>query len=299
MLKNLKLGAKFTLILVIVFAGGLVASGTVLYQVLQQRAQTEVASKAAILMETMNSVRAYSNSNLNPLIATIAKTSPIFIPEQIPTYSLNRVFENLRKNDEYRSYFYKEAFLNPTNLRDKADDFETDLIKRFMAEPNTKEITGFRSQPGGKTFYVARPFIIKKASCLQCHSTPEAAPKNMITAYGTENGFNWELNKVLGSQIITIPVDEVYTSANSAWWIVFGILAVIFLLLLVVINLLLKRNVTQRISRMAKTADAVSTGSTEANFVEDAADEIGTLATAFNRMKSSLDIALKMLSQRN
>ncbi len=299
MLKNLKLGAKFTLILVIVFIGGLVASGTVLYEVLQQRAQTEVASKAAMLMETMNSVRTYSNSNLNPLIAPIAKASPIFIPEQIPTYSINSVFENLRKNDEYKSYFYKDAFLDPTNLRDKADDFESEMIKRFIAEPNTKEITGFRNQPGGQIFYIARPFIITKASCLQCHSTPEAAPKNLITTYGKENGFNWELNKVLGTQIITIPVNEVYASANSAWWIVFGILAVIFVLLLVVINLLLKRTVTQRISRMAETADAVSTGSTEANFTEDAADEIGTLATAFNRMKSSLDIALKMLAQRD
>jgi HAMP domain-containing protein len=299
MLKNLKLGTKFTLILVIVFVGGLIVSGTVLYQILQQRAQSEVASKSTMLIETMNSVRTYSNNSLNPLLTPIANASPIFIPELIPTHAINTVFENLRKNDEYKSYFYKDAFLDPTNLRDKADPFEEDLIRRFINDSNTKEITGFRDQPGGRIFYIARPFIIKKSSCLQCHSTPEVAPKNLIATYGKENGFHWELNKVLGTQIITIPVDEVYDSANSAWWIVFGILAVIFGLLLVVINLLLKRTVTQRISRMAQTADAVSTGSAEANFTEDAGDEIGTLAVAFNRMKSSLDIALKMLSSRD
>jgi len=54
--------------------------------------------------------------------------------------------------------------LDPTNLRDKADDFEEQLVKRFIAEPMTKEITGFRSQPGGRVFYIARPFIITKSN---------------------------------------------------------------------------------------------------------------------------------------
>ena len=42
--------------------------------------------------------------------------------------AVKEIFDNFRSNPEYADYFYKDATLNPTNLRDKADDFETEII---------------------------------------------------------------------------------------------------------------------------------------------------------------------------
>ncbi|BAC88599.1 c-type heme family protein [Gloeobacter violaceus] len=298
MLKNLKLRTKFSLVAIVVFAGGLVASATVLSLVLEQRAQDEVADKAAALLQTINAVRNYTDVRIKPLLKDKAATSPVFISETASGFAANEVFEGLRKNSDYRNFVYKEAAPNPTNLRDKADDFEAALVARFAADPTIKELTGFRSQPGGDVFYIARPLKVDSPSCLQCHSTPQVAPKNLIITYGPDNGFGWKVGQVIAAQVISVPVDEVYASAQRSWVLVVGVLVGIFAVLVFLVNELLKRTVVLRISRMAATADAVSTGKTEADFAEDAADEIGVLASAFNRMKSSLEIALKLLNQQ-
>ncbi len=64
------------------------------------------------------------------------------------------------------------------------------------------------------------------------------------------------------------------------------------------INFLLKYTVIQRIQKIAKTAQAVSLGDIKADFREDSKDEIGILVIAFNRMKSSIQVAMKLLNQR-
>jgi hypothetical protein len=209
MLKNLKLTAKFSLMLVVVFIGGIIISGAALSKVLEQRAEREVSSQAAILIKAMNAVRTYTNERVNPLLAPKLETEPVFIPETVPAYSATEVFENLRKNEEYRNFFYKEATLNPTNLRDKADAFEAKIVERFRNESNTKEISGFRNLPGGEVFYIARPLAITKESCLRCHSTPEAAPKSQIATYGSEWGFGWKLNEIVAAQVISV-LDALY-----------------------------------------------------------------------------------------
>ncbi|AGY59244.1 c-type heme family protein [Gloeobacter kilaueensis] len=298
MLKNLKLGTKFSLILILIFVGALAISGSILSLVLQQRAQDEVTSKADVLLETMNSVRNYTNNRVKPLLASKAATEPTFISETASGFAATEIFEGVRKNGKYNNFLYKEAAPNPTNLRDKADDFEAALVSRFTADSSLKELTGFRSLPGGDVFFISRPLRIPEKSCLQCHSTPAAAPKSLLTTYGSENGFNWKLGAVVAAQTISVPVDEVYASAWRSWSFVMGALVAVFVLLLLVVNSLLKRSVIRRIGRMAVTADAVSTGQMEASFSEDSTDEIGTLATAFNRMKASLEIALKLLNQQ-
>ncbi|OWY68696.1 histidine kinase [cyanobacterium TDX16] len=298
MLKNLKLTAKFSLMLVVVFIGGIIISGAALSKVLEQRAEREVSSQAAILIKAMNAVRAYTSERVNPLLAPKLETEPVFIPETVPAYSATEVFENLRKNEEYRNFFYKEATLNPTNLRDKADAFEAKIVERFRNESNTKEISGFRNLPGGEVFYIARPLAISKESCLRCHSTPEAAPKSQIATYGSEWGFGWKLNEIVAAQIISVPSSEIFESSRRSLSLVMGILFGIFTIVVLWLNFFLKRSVIQPIKKMSRTAERVSTGEMSADFEQNSNDEIGILAASFNRMKSSLEIAMKLLSQQ-
>lgn len=296
-LKNVKIGTKFNLFLMLVFIIGISLSGAALSTVLEQRAEDEVTYQATILMQTINSVRNYTQDHVNPLLAPRLETESAFIPEAIPTFSVREVFENFRQNEEYKNFFYKDAAINPTNLRDKADSFETELVEYFRNHPQIKESSGFRNLPEGKVFYIARPFIITKQQCLQCHSTPNIAPKSLLTSYGSEGGFGWKLNDIVAAQMVSVPAAEVFASAHRSFALVMGILICIFTLVVILINFLLKNTVIQRIKKISKTAQEVSTGKTHADFEEKANDEIGALAVAFNRMKSSLEIAIKLLNQ--
>ena len=90
----MKIGTKVNIILMIVFIGGILISGTVFSSVLQQKAESEVRDKGLILIQIANSVRKYTNDNVQPLLLPKVDTQEQFIPESIPSYSVREVFEN-------------------------------------------------------------------------------------------------------------------------------------------------------------------------------------------------------------
>lgn len=295
-LKKLQLGQKFTLLLVLVFLGGVLASSVALSSVLSRSTQGQLTTKALMLMETMNSIRTYTSDHVNPEIAD--RLDEEFLPESVPAYSAREVFETLRLNPEYSDFFYKEATLNPTNLRDKADDFEATLVGQFRDNPgNASEVSGFRKTPGGDLFYIARPIQIGQQSCLECHSTPDIAPASMIKRYGPANGFGWELNEIVGAQVISVPAEKVLQGARQSLVLILGIFIIAFAIATILVNLWLKRMVVRPLNRMAQVAEAVSMGDTEAEFTQDSQDEVGKLAEAFNRMRLSLQMAMQRLER--
>lgn len=299
MLKKLKLSRKFNVLLLAVFFGAVILSGIAFSAILNYNAEREVTAKANLLLQTMLSVRDYTLTQVNPELAPRLETEKQFLPQTVPGYSAREVMEGLRKNQLYSDFFYKEAALNPTNLRDKADSFETALVEQFRQNPNLKELTGYRSSPAGDLFYIARPIQITKdkESCLRCHSTPEAAPRSQIETYGRTNGFGWKLNEIVGAQIISVPASGIINSARQSIFVFVGILATAFAVTMLVVNWLLRKTVIRPLNKMARAANEVSMGNMDASFEQDSEDEIGNLSEAFNRMKTSLIMAMKMLGR--
>lgn len=294
-LTNLQLGQKFTLMLLLVFLGGIIASSIALSSVLNQNAQVQLTTKALMLMETMNSVRDYTSNQVKPELAE--RLSAEFLPETIPAYSAREVFETFRGNPIYADFFYKEATLNPTNLRDKADGFEAQLVDSFKQQNTSQEVNGFRSTPAGDLYYIARPIKITNPSCLECHSTPAAAPASMIERYGANNGFGWNLDEIVGAQVISVPAEKVLKSARQSLFLILGIFVIAFSVAIVLVNLWLKRYVVRPLNRMALAAEAASMGDPGAEFTVNSKDEVGKLAEAFNRMQLSLQMAMQRLER--
>lgn len=297
MLKNARLSTKFNLLLLSVFIGAVILSGIAFSTLLTRNAEAQVANKASLLMQTMLSVRQYTVEQITPELADRLETEPEFLPQTVPGYSAREVVEYLRANPDYQDFFYKEATLNPTNLRDKADGFEAQLVEQFRSKSSLKELTGYRSSPAGDLFYIARPIVIANESCLRCHSTPEAAPASQITTYGSSHGFGWQLNEIVGAQMISVPAESLINSARQASLIFVSIISIAFAIALLVINYLLKRVVITPLNRMATAANEVSMGNMDAEFHQTSGDEMGKLAAAFNRMKTSLLMAMEMLKQ--
>jgi len=294
-LRNLKLSKKLTILLFLVFIGGILLSGAGLAAILNRNAQNEITSKALVLMGIMNSVRDYTSTQVKPELNDKLKSK--FVPQTVPAYSAREVFEKLRTDKAYKEFFYKEATLNPTNLRDKADSFEKQIVERFRQDNNLKETMGFRSSPQGKVFYIARPLAVTKSSCLECHSTPDAAPKSMIERYGTANGFGWKLNEIVSAQMISVPASTVIQNARQSFVLIMGVVIVTFAAAILVVNRWLNRFVVRPLNQMAQVAESVSTGDTNAEFEWASNDEVGSLAEAFSRMKMSLVMAMKRLER--
>lgn len=297
MLKNFQLSQKFNILLITIFAFAIIVSGVAFSAILSRNTEQQVSANATLLLQTMLSVRQYTLNQVAPELTPRLDTEPEFLPQTVPGYSAREVFEDLRKNPEYNNFFYKEATLNPTNLRDQADSFETNLVKNFQTNSALKEMTGYRASPAGELFYIARPIAIAKESCLRCHSTPEAAPKSLLTTYGSANGFGWKLNDIVGAQVISIPASLVTNSTQHDFFLLMGIIATAFAFIFLLINLLLKYTVIRPLNQMAKVANEVSLGNMQVEFERGTNDEIGKLATAFSRLKTSLVMAMNMLER--
>jgi hypothetical protein len=159
-----------------------------------------------------------------------------FFPQSIPFYASTENFNYFR--GQYPDFSYKEAALNPTNLRDRTVDWEADVVNIFRNDPARTEVTGRRETPDGTSLYFCAPIRVDDASCLTCHSTPEVAPPEMVKIYGTANGFGWKLNEVIGAQIVSVPAKLADISAENAFRIILLWLGGIFGLVFVAANIL-------------------------------------------------------------
>ena len=150
--------------------------------------------------------------------------------------------------------------------------------------------------PGGASLYLARPFQIKDPACLVCHSVPAAAPPAMIKIYGPSNGFGWQLNEVIGAQIVSVPMALPIANANRAFYTFMGSLTVVFVVLFAILNVMLSLLIVQPMRLMSAAADKISVGEMDTPELSEAGkDEVALLAKSFNRMRRSLEKAISLI----
>ena len=288
----MKLLLKFNLVFLVVFAVGLGTSAVVSRDLLLRNAREEILDHARLMAEKAGAVRAYTSQQVTPLLETQMKYT--FLPQSVPTFAATEVLAAMRK--AYPDYSYKDAMLNPTNPRDKAEAWEVDLVNHFRTHAGSTEFIGQRDTPTGRALYIARPIQIGNPACLGCHSTPEAAPATMIKLYGSANGFGWKLNEVVGAQVVSVPMALPLQNAQRAFYTFMGSLVAVFALVFIALNAMLNWMIVRPVAQLSHAADQVSTGNFEIpEFPERGRDEIALLGRAFNRMRRSLQKAMQMI----
>jgi protein-histidine pros-kinase len=214
----------------------------------------------------------------------------------VPAFAATEIMTLLRK--KYPDYAYKEAALNPTNPRNRAVEWETDIVNSFRTDPGLGEISGIRDTPTGRSLYLARPFQIKDQACLACHTTWEMAPPAMVRIYGPANGFGWKLNEVIGAQIVSVPMGLPIRNANRAFVTFISSLALVFAAVFVILNIMLTQLIVEPITELSQAADHISKGKVDiAEVPAKGKDEVAQLGQAFNRMRRSLEKAMSLIDK--
>ncbi|MEI9985710.1 MAG: DUF3365 domain-containing protein [Aliidongia sp.] len=186
--------------------------------------------------------------------------------------------------------------MNPTNPLDRTTDWEADFVNAFRRQPDLKEMIGERETPNGRSLSLARPITIGDADCLTCHSTPDRAPAAMTKVYGTANGFGWQLHETIGAQIVSVPMALPLHKAQTVFITFMAILLGVFLAIVIILNALLHYVIIKPVVKVASVANEVSLGNLQAEEYEKPGnDEISSLSASFNRMRRSLESALKLL----
>jgi HAMP domain-containing protein len=290
----LKLLVKFNLLLIAVFGLGLFLIAYEARGFLQKQAQAEVLREAGLMASSAGATRSYTEHYVTPLLEKTAEHATSFLPQAIPFFASTTTFQQIRET--YPDYTYKEAALNPTNPRDRATDWEADIINYFRNSPKETELVRLRDAATGPSLYLAHPIRVEEG-CLQCHSQPEVAPKAMVKHYGAQNGFGWNPDEIVGAQIISIPTSVPIQLARQGLTELLIDLSVIFLVAIILIDTGLYFIVIRPLRRISASADRISQGEMDLEQRPvHGNDEVAQVTRSFYRMHTSLKKALELLN---
>src|SRR3954453_10762400 len=288
------LRAKFNLVMLLAFLIGLGLAGSLSYYMVHENARRQVLNEAAVMNGQASAIASYTASEIAPLLAP--QFNRRFLPQSVPAWAAQTNFRTLQQ--QFPDYSFRAVVLNPTNPADLPAPWQVEIIDTLKREPGRTELVTERETSTGRILSVSQPIVIRDAACLECHSTPEAAPATLVDLYGPKNGFNWKLNEVLGAQIVSVPMRVPLDRANQTFVTVMAGLTSVFVVTMVLLNLLLQLVIIRPVRRISAGANEVSMGNMDApEVVVRGRDEIASLAASFNRMRRSLANALKMLGE--
>lgn len=291
----MRLLLKFSLVFVLVFGAGLTCAAYLTKNFLRANAIDQAVHDAQLMMEAAMAMRTYTTAQIKPLLQREELRRKMFFAQTVPSYAATESVNYM--HSKHPEYSYKEATLNPTNPRDRAADWEADIIRTFRDHPDQKSFIGHRETPSGVSWFMAQP-IVAGPPCMECHTTAAMAPAKMVEIYGPSNGFGWKLNEIVGAQIVSVPASVPIKAADQAFAQLLSAVSVTGLVTLLAVNLALLLIVVRPITKISALANRVSKG--EPGVPELPAkgnDEVSMLARSFNRMRVSLEKAIRMLEQ--
>jgi hypothetical protein len=222
------LRAKFNLVMLVAFLVGLGLAAVLSDRLLQGDAREAVLQEAAVMMGQASAISQYTDNEIGPLLSGQLKVR--FLPQTIPFWAAQTNFRTLQQ--QFPEYSFRELALNPSNPSDRPTDWQADIIELFRRDPKLTEFVSERDTPAGPILSYSRPIKVADQSCLECHSTPSAAPSSMIDLYGPNNGFGWTLGDTVGAQIVSVPMRVPLERSNRAFVTMMIGLTAVFLVML-------------------------------------------------------------------
>jgi hypothetical protein len=289
---------RFGVILALCFVFGVGVAGSISYTLQFRQAREEVTEKANVLLVMARSLRGYTVDEVAPLVMELG-TDKNFHPQMVPSYAAQTTMKRLQK--DFPDYVYHESSLNPTNVADRASDWEVGLVRAFQHDPGLQELSGEAGSGADTRFYVTRPIRLTNAACLECHSTPDVAPKPMVAKYGAGNGFNWNMGDIVGLQMVEVPVLPTRQKAINGVLVTVGSLICVFIVTSAIFSLLLRRYVTGPLNAITRIAHSMSLEERPhtADGTSGLDGQFHDLERAIIRLKTSLDQAMRLFRDKS
>jgi HAMP domain-containing protein len=286
--------AKFVVIISILSLIATVAIGYSSYTFSRQNALADAKGKGEMLFNYAQASGTFFARYQHPIVEERIADKDTFIPELMSRFVVQRMTFEVFLENQKKGYQFKQATLDPLWTDNKANAEEQKIIKEFAASPATTAKDGIISKNGEQFFYIAKPVKIDKETCLICHGNPADAPQDQRDLYGTDHGYNWKMNEIVGANMVYISIEEALVAAKSMTLKIFLIGIVSLLVTIICIWVFLDRAVVAPIIRLANLATDISLGKNLCDSAHtDSKDEIGVLANGIDRLRISVNRLLK------
>lgn len=129
----------------------------------------------------------------------------------------------------------KFASNNPTNLINKASDYE----KEVLAKMQNGKITSFMEvmqKDGEEQLFYALSATRNTNKCLRCHGDPKDAPADMIKKYGDQNGYFEKEGELRAIIALYAPLDIQNDNKDMFFYFVVALLLTTFLAIFILMR---------------------------------------------------------------
>lgn len=210
-----KLQTKFLIGLAGIALGGGLLFSCGLYFHLRTLLETEVASKAEMMLNQVEAVRTYVRSTLRPTMYATLPEDQFIIEAMSTSYISRKVMDGMTGTGSLTPLNYRRVAINARNPHYEATVKERELIQYFRKHPTERTYSRFEDISGQQFYLTARP-VKFVSSCMNCHGNPSSAPKELLERYGNERGFGHKVDTIAGVTAVTLPVGSALSRIRGA-----------------------------------------------------------------------------------
>lgn len=281
----------FNRTLLTVYLLSLAISAPSAYLMTRHEVYQDAHQRLAMLVGVVDAIRGYISEDVRPVVA-----SKVFHPPAVSSVvATSLIAGHLR---EYApEYYIKVVSDNPMNRDNMASGYELSLLEQFRQERGNSRIVS-RGTLHGTHYLISSSPLVSKPGCIACHGDPVGAPEVIRATYGSDSGYHYRLNEVVGAGVVGVPVDHVDEIALRQGLFVVALLSIVFAILFIIVNLLVRRVIVSPILSIEQKAASISQGEFDTEIPElSRNDEIGQMAKAIELMRRSLKMAMRHLKQ--
>ncbi|MCK5902713.1 MAG: DUF3365 domain-containing protein [Cocleimonas sp.] len=288
MKKQKNIRQQFNIVLISLYLLSLVTLLPLVYYLSSQEVYSNANKELSLLVDMVSSMRKTVSKNIRPELLRQEIFHPA--PALSSTVFTRHTAEYFKKLQP--SYYIKVASDNPLNLKNSPLPLEQAILDHFRNNRDQKKLIR-EGIINGKNFLMSAAPSVSKANCNICHSTPEAAPPQIVQKYGRKHGYGYKIGTVVGASFVGVPIDDIANLAFKRGLTITAVLTLLFTSVLIIINLLVKRKILNPLEEISRSTKALSQGDMSHPIEVKSNDELGELGHSIELLRRSLEKMMK------
>jgi PAS domain S-box-containing protein len=275
---NLKIGAKFNIIMSLLLISLFIVAAVLTYKREQTLVNRVAVDNARSIARQIIETRDYMSS--------VVKGEPDNNYGLVPQVVATNVAKRMTAGSDY---YVRQVSLRYRNPNNRPDPFETEQLSLFAGKA-ALETSTIVQQNGERVF---RYMLAMKAekSCLECHGEYDTAPQFVRNRFPRGHySYNYKLGEVVGAVSVSIPMADLYRQVGTNVKVDLAYRGVIFFILIIILGALIRRTIINPVQLLSEAIVHVTkTGNFSERLPRKSNDEIGRLIAAFNEMMEELE----------
>jgi HAMP domain-containing protein len=287
--KQVSVVRRFNTALFAVYIAGIMLAAPTIYFITYNQVHSRAERELTTLVDMIKSIQGFVAKDLRPYFM---KNKLFFSPGFSGIVATSRIASQFKNSQP--DYYIKNASDNPLNPANSPEPLEAELLEQFRDDRSLKQLVQVGEIGDRRLLISAAPKVSKKG-CLRCHGARDEVPTEISSEFTGVLGYNYRSDDVVGVSLVGVPIENVHLLAMQRTGIVVAVLTVLFGIIFVTINRLVKKLLLGPILAITHAAHEISHGKLDAAIELGRNDEIGDLARSVELVRRSFEKVMKRM----